>query len=68
MRLVGKVTSGSFSPSLQKAIALGYVKKEFAEPGTQLLVDTGRQKLPALVRVLPFYAQATGRKPIEQFL
>src|ERR1700761_5886387 len=35
---IGKVTSGTQSPSLQKAIGMGYVKKQFAEEGTEVFV------------------------------
>jgi len=66
--VVGTVTSGSFSPSLQKAIALGYVKKRFGAPGTALAVDTGRGRLEAVVADLPFWREATARKPIAKFL
>ncbi|MGI9298505.1 MAG: glycine cleavage system aminomethyltransferase GcvT [Gammaproteobacteria bacterium] len=35
-RIVGKVSSGVFSPSLQKAIALGFVRADYAAPGTEV--------------------------------
>jgi aminomethyltransferase len=52
---VGFVTSGTFSPTLQKSIAMGYVRPEFAEPGTELLVDIRGQQEPIRVVALPFY-------------
>jgi aminomethyltransferase len=65
---IGVVTSGSFSPSLQVAIALAYVKKEYATPGIELLVDTKRRKVPATVTKLPFYKKGTCREPLEKYL
>lgn len=65
---VGVVTSGSFSPSLQVAIALAYVKKEYATPDIELLVDTKRQKVPATVTKLPFYKKGTCRELLAKYL
>ena len=36
---VGKITSGGFSPSLQRPIAMGYVASHLAEPGTPLKLE-----------------------------
>src|SRR6202000_1268221 len=36
--LIGKVTSGTQSPSLQKAIGMGYVKTEFSKEGTDIYI------------------------------
>jgi folate-binding protein YgfZ len=38
-REVGRITSSTFSPALQKPIALGYVHRDFVEPGTGVSVD-----------------------------
>lgn len=65
---VGTVTSGSFGPSLGKAIAMGYVAPVCAEPGTPLAARTSRQMLPGTVCALPFYKDATGRRPMAEFL
>ena len=37
--IVGEVTSGGFSPCLQKPIAMGYVRPEYTEIDTQLQVE-----------------------------
>lgn len=37
-RAIGRVTSGAWSPSLARPIALGYVHRDFVEPGTPVLV------------------------------
>ncbi|NLX96798.1 MAG: glycine cleavage system aminomethyltransferase GcvT [Rhodopirellula sp.] len=51
----GAVTSGSFSPSLEKSIAMGYVHPDYAEPGTELTVDIRGRVEPVRVVPLPFY-------------
>jgi aminomethyltransferase len=50
---IGDVTSGTQSPSLSKGIGLGYVKTEFAVPGTQIFVQIRGKNLPATVSKLP---------------
>ena len=52
---VGTVTSGAFTPTLQKAVAMGYVKPEAAAVGTALTVDIRGQPAPATIVPLPFY-------------
>lgn len=51
---IGHVTSGTQSPSLGKAIALGYVKKEFAAEGTTVFVTVRDKNLKAVIASLPF--------------
>jgi aminomethyltransferase len=55
---IGEVTSGTFSPTLSKPIAMGYVPDQFSEPGTELLIDIRGTKEPARVVKLPFYRRA----------
>ncbi|MBI1901812.1 MAG: glycine cleavage system aminomethyltransferase GcvT [Planctomycetia bacterium] len=54
-RPVGKVTSGTYSPTLQKSIAMAYVERAVSSPGTSLEVDVRGQLLPVTVVKLPFY-------------
>lgn len=54
---VGTVTSGAFTPTLQKAIAMGYVPPAQANVGTSLAVDVRGQAVPARVVKLPFYTR-----------
>ena len=49
-REIGQVTSSTFSPGLNKAIALGYAHRDFVAPGTAVAVDG----VPATVTQLPF--------------
>ncbi len=53
--VIGKVTSGTQSPSLQKGIGMGYVKTEFSKAGTEIFVKVRDKALKALVVKLPFY-------------
>jgi aminomethyltransferase len=52
---VGEVTSGTFSPTLQASIAMGYVPTAIARIGTSLEVDLRGKKEAATVVELPFY-------------
>lgn len=52
---VGRVTSGTYSPTLEKSIAMAYVPAAQAAPGTALTVDIRGQREPARVVKLPFY-------------
>lgn len=52
---IGRVTSGTQSPSLQKAIGMGYVTKEFAKEGTEIFIDIRNNKIKAKVVKFPFY-------------
>ncbi len=55
-RVVGQITSAVTSPSLGRSIALAYIRKGHAEPGTTLESDQG----PVEVVSLPFTAVAAG--------
>jgi aminomethyltransferase len=52
---VGVVTSGTFSPSMEKAIGTGYVPTELAAIGTPLEIEIRSTRMPALVCETPFY-------------
>ncbi|MBL7994883.1 glycine cleavage system aminomethyltransferase GcvT [bacterium] len=52
---VGIITSGTFSPTLQKAIAMAYVDTRFSENGTSLTVNARGRSLSAKVIPTPFY-------------
>ena len=53
--VIGKVTSGTQSPSLQKAIGLGYVQSDFAKEGTEIFINIRENLLKAQVVKFPFY-------------
>ena len=52
---VGVITSGSWSPSLEEAIALAYVPAGLARLGTELAVEIRGKAEPAMVVKRPFY-------------
>ena len=54
-REAGEVTSGTFSPTLEKPIAMGYLDKLLAKPGTKVEVEIRNQRIPAQTVKLPFY-------------
>jgi aminomethyltransferase len=54
-RNIGRVTSGTLSPSLGKAIALAYVASAEAALGNVIDVEIRRRIVPARVVALPFY-------------
>ncbi len=51
---VGRVTSGSFSPTLKQPIAMALIHSEFAHVGTELLASVRDQPIPVRVCGLPF--------------
>jgi aminomethyltransferase len=52
---IGQVTSGTFAPTLNKAIAMAYIDPGWSKPGTELTVDVRGKSEPATVVHLPFY-------------
>lgn len=56
---IGEITSGTFSPTLQKPIAMGYVPAQFSAPGTELEIDIRGTRETARVVKLPFYRRTT---------
>ncbi len=59
---VGRITSGGFSPSLNRAIALGFVTPGHTAPGTALQVEVRGRLQPATVTTLPFVPHRYVRK------
>lgn len=59
---VGTVTSGGFSPSLERPIAMAYVPVDLAAPGTALSIDVRGRKLAASVVPMPFVPHRYHRK------
>ena len=55
---VGEVTSGTYSPTFERPIAMGYVKQSAGAPGTTLQINLRGKKHRAVVVPLPFYQRA----------
>jgi aminomethyltransferase len=58
---IGHVTSGGFGPSVNRPIALGYVRADHAAPGTELLLSVRGRSLPARTAILPFFPHSYAR-------
>jgi aminomethyltransferase len=59
---VGKVTSGGFSPSLERPIAMAYVPLSMAEPGTRVRLNQRAKIFESVVTPMPFVAHRYHRK------
>jgi len=59
---VGFVTSGTFSPTLDRPIAMGLVAAEHAREGVSLVVDVRGKDVPVRVEGLPFYSRKRKKK------
>ena len=55
----GKVTSGTQTPFLKKAIGMGYVPAAASQPGQALEIDIRGRRVAATVVSMPFYKRAT---------
>jgi glycine cleavage system aminomethyltransferase T len=53
-RVIGKVTSGGFGPSLNAPVAMGYVESAFGAVGTPVDLMVRGKALPAIVAPMPF--------------
>ena len=51
----GEVTSGTFSPCLERGIGMAYVSSARAEPGTQIEIDVRGRTRPAVIERKPLY-------------
>jgi len=55
--VIGKVTSGTMSPSRQIAIGMGYVATEFSIVGTEIFIEVREKSIKAKLVALPFYKE-----------
>ncbi len=60
-RTLGSVTSGTFSPTLQTPIAMGYIAPELSAVGTSIDVDIRGTRSQAHIVSLPFYKRPQSR-------
>ena len=56
--LVGEITSGTFGPSVNGPVAMGYVEKEFSIKDTKVFLEVRGKKYPANICTLPFYKKS----------
>ena len=52
---IGLVTSGTFGPTINSSIAMGYVKYDFSKIGNNILLEVRGKKHEARISELPFY-------------
>ena len=52
---IGSVTSGTFGPTINSSIAMGYVKYYFSKIGTKIFLEVRGKKHEAQISELPFY-------------
>ena len=65
-REIGRVTSSTFSPKLDHAIALGYVKYDYLAPGMKVKIIGPEVERPGEVIELPFVRGSWSQKPQEK--
>ena len=63
---IGSVTSGTFGPSVNRSIAMGYVKYNFSKVGTKILLEVRGKKHEAKVSELPFYKKSYARWTVNE--
>jgi len=51
---IGEITSGGYSPMIEKGIGLGFIPKEMAKKGTDISIEIRGKKVPAVLRRPPF--------------
>ena len=55
---IGEVTSGTFGPSVNGPIAMGFIDKKFAKKETRIFLEVRGKKHPANICGLPFYKKS----------
>lgn len=53
--VIGNVTSGTMSPSLDKGIGMGYIPTEMAKANEKIFIQIRKKAIPATLVKLPFY-------------
>jgi aminomethyltransferase len=56
--LIGEITSGTFGPSVNGPVAIGYLQKEFSKKDTKIFLEVRGKKYPANICGLPFYKKS----------
>ena len=55
---IGVVTSGTFGPSVNAPVAMGYIQSKFSEINNKILLEVRGKKYDAVVSKLPFYKKS----------
>ena len=56
--VIGEITSGTFGPSVNGPVAMGYIEKEFYKIDTKIFLEVRGKKYPANICGLPFYKKS----------
>lgn len=56
--VIGRVTSGTMAPAVNKAVGMGYVAKGFFKAGTEIYIKVRKKMLKAQIVKIPFYTKA----------
>ena len=65
---IGAVTSGSYAPSVERAVAMGYIHKEYNRIGETVIITAERYELTGKITEMPFYKKGTARNKLSDFL
>ena len=52
---IGKITSGTFGPSVDHPISMGYVDNNYSSLNTKIFLEIRGKKVSAMICKLPFY-------------
>ena len=55
---IGEITSGTFGPSVNGPVAMGYVENKFSKKNTKIFLEVRGKKHPATICSLPFYKKS----------
>tara|TARA_B100001093_G_C26714174_1_gene964863 strand:+ start:62 stop:1156 length:1095 start_codon:yes stop_codon:yes gene_type:complete len=55
---IGKITSGTFGPSVNAPVAMGYINFDFSGVGNKIKIEVRGKKYDAKVSALPFYKKS----------
>ena len=55
---IGEITSGTFGPSVNGPVAMGYVENQFSKKNTKVFLEVRGKKHPANICGLPFYKKS----------
>ena len=55
---IGEITSGTFGPSVNGPVAMGYIENEFSKKDTKVFLEVRGKKYPANICGLPFYKKS----------
>ena len=55
---IGKITSGTFGPSVNASVAMGYINSDFSGIGNKIKIEVRGKKHNAKISKLPFYKKS----------